>query len=249
MKEDPELLIVKFGTTSVCDPDSLDFKEKWIQSVGEDIKALIGKGIKVVVFTSGGLATGRKRLKKFDHPASFSENANILGALGLAELLHAWQKNFDLVGLSTAPLSIREEDLETTEICALIKEMALQNIVPIINENIPLQRHFNNDALAANLCNKVGAAQFILFTDTDGVFSDNPKTNSKAIQLKELSIRQFDIGLADTAGSLGSGGMRAKLSSAIKVKEQGIETLIANGTILHPISRLDHRKRYTRLVE
>lgn len=249
MKEDTELLIVKFGTTSVCDLPSLDIKEDWIQSVGEDIKVLLAKGIKVVVFTSGGLATGRKRLKKFDQPSSLFENPNLLGAIGLTALLHAWQKNFDLVGLPNATLSIREEDLETTDICSLIQEMTRHNIVPIINENIPLQHHFNNDALAANFCKKVGATRFILFTDTDGVFSDNPKTNSTAIQLPELSIAQFDIGLQDTTDSPGSGGMRAKLSAAIKVKEQGIETLIANGTILHPISGLDDRKRYTRLVE
>lgn len=249
MKDDHQLLVVKFGTTSVCESESLKIKEDWIQSVAMDIKSLLAKSTKVVVFTSGGLATGRRRIAQFEHSSLPSNNPRLLGAIGLTELLYTWQKNFDLVGLSTAPLSIREEDLDNTEICSLIQEMTALNIIPIINENIPLQSHFNNDSLAANICKKVGATRFILFTDTDGVFTDNPKTNPKAIQLEELSIKKLDIGLEDTADSLGSGGMRAKLSSAIKVKAQGIDTLIANGTVLHPISRLTSRKGFTSLVD
>jgi len=249
MIDDHQLLVVKFGTTSVCEPESLKIKEDWIQSVASDIKSVLAEGTKIVVFTSGGLATGRRRMTKFEHAQSLSDKPKLLGAIGLNELLYTWQKNFDLVGLSSAPLSIREEDLDSTEICALIREMTALNIIPIINENIPLQSHFNNDSLAAMICKKIGATQFILFTDTNGVFTDNPKTNPKAVQLEELSIKKLNIGLEDTADSLGSGGMRAKLSSAVKVKEQGIDTLIANGTALHPISRLTSRKGFTRLVD
>ena len=249
MKNDHQLLVVKFGTTSVCEPESLKIREDWIQSVASDIKLRLLEGTKVVIFTSGGLATGRRRLAKFDPGLPLPDHPKLLGAIGLNELLYTWQKNFDRVGLSTAPLSIREEDLDSTDICDLIKEMTTRNIIPIINENIPLQNHFNNDSLAAMICKKIGATRFILFTDTDGVYTDNPKTNPKAVQLEELSIEKLDIGLEDTADSLGSDGMRAKLSSAIKVKEQGIDTLIANGTALYPISRLTSRKGFTRLVD
>lgn len=245
MKIENELIVLKFGTTSVCDNKTLVIKEKWIQTVAEEVKKLIEQGNKVVIFTSGGLATGKKIAEKNFLNKKLLKNKNLIGALGLGKLLYKWQENFDVMGVQTATLTIRNEDLDTTSVCNIIIEMVKNKIVPIINENIPLQSNFNNDELAANVCKRIAASKFVLFTDTNGIYSDNPKINPNAKHIKELNIENINIGLSEDNNSLGSGGMHAKLNSAIKVYNQGIKTIIANGTNLYPLSNLKNRDKFT----
>lgn len=241
------MIVLKFGTTSVCDVDTLEVREDWIQSVAKEVKSLLEAGEQTVIFSSGGLATGRKRLQEQLPVEQLFKNKNLLGAVGLSELLFKWQKNFELVGVPTATLVIREEDLALTEVCELIKMMAGNGIIPIINENIPLQSHFNNDELAAKICRLLNADQFVLFTDTDGVFTDNPKTNPQAKHLQEINIYDVNIGLEQQQAGLGSGGMKAKLASAIKVRQEGIATIITNGTDFYPIRNLQNEAKCTGL--
>jgi len=97
---------------------------------------LIANGNRVIIFSSGGLATGKKRGKNALKDNLLLQNKNLLGALGLSELLFKWQKSFDKVGLPSATLTIREEDIETTPICKLIAEMienGITQIKPISN--------------------------------------------------------------------------------------------------------------------
>ncbi len=242
-----ELIILKFGTTSVCNTETLAIREDWIQTVAEDVKQLIEEGNQVVIFTSGGLATGRKNFKRHDNKSSLLQNKNLLGALGLSELLFKWQQNFELVGLQAAGLTIREEDVATTAIIDLIQEMLVHGIIPVINENIPLQTGFNNDELAATVCKAIKATKFILFTDTDGVFTDNPKTNPNAEHLDLLNINELNIKFNKNSLCLGTGGMEAKLIAASKIKKIGIDTIITNGVDLHPILNLNHQQKYTLL--
>lgn len=243
------IMVLKFGTTSVCDIKTLQIREDWIQTVAKDVKLLIEKGTKVVVFTSGGLATGLKRGNILLNNKKLLKNKNIIGAIGLSELLFKWQKNFEKIGIQAATLTIREEDIESTSICELIQKMIENEIVPIINENIPLQENFNNDELAAKICKKIKATKFVLFTDTDGIFTDNPKTNPNAKHLNEININSVNINLGNNNSNLGTGGMEAKLESAIQVKKQGIDTIIANGLNLHPISNLENQQKHTVLKD
>lgn len=239
------MIVLKFGTTSVCDIKTLEIREDWIQSVAKDVKELRDAGNQIIIFTSGGLATGKKRIKQYLKEEQILQNKNLLGAIGLSELLFKWQKNFEIIGIQTATLTIREEDIESTQVCRLITAMVENGIVPIINENIPLQMNFNNDELAAKICGKLKASRFVLFTDTDGIFTDNPKTNQNAKHLKTININEINIGLEEEHAELGSGGMKAKLDSAIKVKRKGIETIIANGTTFHPIRNLANEEKHT----
>ena len=95
----------------------------------------------------------------------------------------------------------------------------------------------------------MNASQFVLFTDTDGIFTDNPKINSNAKHIQEIKINEIDIVLSDVSSGLGSGGMKAKLAAAISVKKLGIDTMIANGTDLHPLRNLVNKEKHTLLKE
>ena len=70
-----------------------------------------------------------------------------------------------------------------------------------------------------------------MFSDIDGVYSDNPKTNPDAKLIETVeSIPELrkSIKIGDT-NAFGTGGMETKIQAAEKVTEYGIEMLLANG--------------------
>ncbi|MEM7297317.1 MAG: hypothetical protein AAF391_03525 [Bacteroidota bacterium] len=243
------LTVLKFGTTSVCDSSTLAIRDNWMLTVAEDVKDLLTHGQGVLIFSSGGLATGKKRAIKSNLNQEILLDKNTLGAIGLSELLFKWQQAFDRVGLSTATLTITEDDVTNTPVCSLIERLLDQGITPIINENIPLQTSFNNDELAARICNELAAERFVLFTDTDGIYTDNPKTNPDAEHLQSVNINDLNLNVDDQNAGLGSGGMKAKLEAAIKVKRTGTRTIIANGVDMHPLRNLGNAEKCTILLE
>lgn len=115
-----ELIVLKFGTTSVCDSDTLAIREDWIKTVAKDIKKLQEGGNKVIVFSSGGLATGKKNLSKKGTDSVLMESKKVLGVLGLSELLYKWQKNLETEELLAATIAMRNTDIDSTNVCELI---------------------------------------------------------------------------------------------------------------------------------
>ncbi len=87
-----------------------------------------------------------------------------------------------------------------------------------------------------------------MFTDTNGVFSDNPKTNPTAKHLKTLNINELNIDFNEILLTLGNGDMEAKLVVASKIKRIGVDTIITNGVDLYPISNLKNAQKYTLLL-
>ena len=80
----------------------------------------------------------------------------------------------------------------------------------------------------------------ILFSDIDGVYSDNPKTNpnAKLIETVEnIAELRKSIKIGST-NSFGTGGMETKIQAAEKVTEYGIELLLANGGKENSLTRL-----------
>lgn len=245
----PKISVLKFGTTSVCDTATMAIRHAWMQTVAHDIRTLLAQGQQIIVFSSGGLATGRLLTKHAQASSKDVFSKQLLGAVGLSELLYHWQQCLAQEQVVAAPMLIRRDDLENTEVIRVIKDLLDKGIVPVINENIPLQTTFDNDSLAAAVCQAVAADQFILFTDTNGVYSDNPKHNANAHHLSELNINTLSITTKSSDAGLGSGGMQAKLAAAIRIKRLGVYTIIANGQDKHPLSNVQIPGKHTVLVD
>ena len=71
----------------------------------------------------------------------------------------------------------------------------------------------------------------ILFSDIDGIYTDNPKTNKNAKLIEEVkSIPELrkSIKIGET-NSFGTGGIETKIQAAEKTTVYGIPLLLANG--------------------
>ncbi len=109
-------------------------------------------------------------------------------------------------------------------------------VVPVINENDTTTTDEisfgDNDFLAAQVAILVGAELLVLLTDTDGLYTADPRDGPGARARRARSrtsrrSRALDIGHATSP--LGSGGMRSKVVAAEMATAAGIPTVIANG--------------------
>ncbi|MCI5667044.1 MAG: glutamate 5-kinase, partial [Spirochaetia bacterium] len=71
----------------------------------------------------------------------------------------------------------------------------------------------------------------LLFSDIDGIYTDNPKTNPQAKLIEKVdSIPELrkEITIGET-NAFGTGGIETKIQAANKVTEYGIQMILANG--------------------
>src|SRR5205807_10284681 len=89
----------------------------------------------------------------------------------------------------------------------------------------------DNDFLAAQVAILTSADLLVLLTDTDGLFSADPRRRADAELVSEVtdfeSLVELEIG--HSTSPLGSGGMRSKVVAADMATAAGIRTVICNG--------------------
>ena len=110
-----------------------------------------------------------------------------------------------------------------------------EGVVPIINENDSVSFEEDsigdNDNLSALTSILWGADLLVLFSDIDGVYSDNPKTNpdAKLVQtVRDIDELRKQITIGET-NSFGTGGIETKLQAAQKCFAYNIPVILANG--------------------
>jgi glutamate 5-kinase len=109
------------------------------------------------------------------------------------------------------------------------------DVVPVINENDTTTTDEisfgDNDFLAAQLAILVGADLLVLLTDTDGLYTGDPRSDPAAELVGQVTdfeaLEALSIG--HQTGPLGSGGMRSKVVAAEMATAAGIPTVICNG--------------------
>jgi len=108
--------------------------------------------------------------------------------------------------------------------------------VPVVNENDTTATDEitfgDNDFLAAQVAILLDARLLVLLTNTDGLFTADPKIDRDARFISEVSdfaeLSTFDVG--EHTSVFGSGGMRSKVAAAEMASESGVAAAICNGT-------------------
>ena len=125
--------------------------------------------------------------------------------------------------------------------------------MPVINENDTTATDEisfgDNDFLAAQVAVLLGADLLVLLTDTDGLYTGDPRRTPARRSCGGLAtstaLEGMQIGHATSP--LGSGGMRSKVVAAEMATAAGIATVIANGLRPDALGRaLDGEREGTR---
>src|SRR5947208_3614186 len=110
------------------------------------------------------------------------------------------------------------------------------DVTPVINENDTTTTDEisfgNNDFLAAQVAILLKAEELLLFTDTDGLYSADPRRRADAELIPVVAdfqtLDSLEIGVSSSP--IGSGGMRSKVVAAEMATAAGIPARITNGT-------------------
>ena len=139
------------------------------------------------------------------------------------------------------------EDTKKAQVKNIIESMLEQNIVPLINENIPLLAEYVNDQLAVRIAKIVGADALIFLTDVAGLYCGDPKSDPNATLISE--VRDISDELRKIAGSssygAGTGGMSTKINAAEIAANFGCHSAIASGEKLSPLKSISNGMRCT----
>jgi len=230
-------LVVKIGSSLVTNHgQGLDRPAiaEWARQVAQ----LRSLGHDVVLVSSGAIAEGMQRLGWSKRPHSMHElqAAAAVGQMGLVEV---YESSFREHGMRTAQVLLTHADLADRQRylnarSTLLTLLAL-GVIPIINENDTVVtdeiRFGDNDTLGALVTNLIEADRLVILTDTDGLYSADPRKDPAATLVREG--RASDPSLEEMAGGAGSaigrGGMITKVVAAKRAARSGADTHIASG--------------------
>lgn len=239
-----ECVVVKVGTSTITYPNG-KMHLKRIDHLVREISDLKNQGYKILLVSSGAIATGMNHIGMSKKPDDIPER-QALAAIGQGVLLHIYEKFFAEYGQTAAQVLLTRDNYtnhsQYSRSRDALRALLSMDVVPIINENDAVSvdelKIGDNDNLSAIVASLVDADVLIILSDIDGVYTDNPQKNSDACLIGEIDEITPEVErLAGGAGSgLGTGGMMTKIQAAKIAMNSGATMVIAPGNRENVIS-------------
>jgi glutamate 5-kinase len=231
-------LVVKLGSSIVAD-DAGEVRADVLASVCEQVAARHRAGDAVVIVTSGAIARGMRVMELPVRPSGMDE-LQAASAVGQGKLYRAYDELLQERGVPSAQvlltffdMSARSHYLNARQ---TLRKLLDWRVVPVINENDTTTTDEisfgDNDFLAAQVAILLDADLLLLLTDTDGLYTADPRRYRTARHVPEVSDFELleKIDIAVSTSPLGSGGMRSKVVAAEMATAAGIPAVIASGS-------------------
>jgi glutamate 5-kinase len=229
--------VVKLGSSIVAE-DSGEVRHDVLTEVCDEVAARQAAGDEVVIVTSGAIARGMRVMSLPVRPRAI-EDLQAASAVGQGKLFRVYDELLRERGVTAAQvlltffdMSARTHYLNARQTLGRLLEW---RVVPVINENDTTTTDEisfgDNDFLAAQVAILINADQLVLLTDTDGLYTADPRVDPSAELLGEVTDFEALGGLeiGHSTSPLGSGGMRSKVVAAEMATAAGIPTVICNG--------------------
>jgi len=249
-----QTVIIKIGSSLLIDDDRNAVNADWLRSVASDIAMLRADGKNVVVVSSGAIALGSRGLGITGRALAIEEK-QAAAATGQVTLAHAWREALAIHDIRVAQILLSPEDTETRRrhlnARATMSSLLGLGAVPVVNENDTVAtaeiRFGDNDRLAARVAAMISADLLILLSDIDGLYSGNPRHDTAARHVPEVTaITDTVMAMAGTANaSYASGGMVTKLEAARIAMNAGCGMIICDGRGAQPVGGLIDGGRHT----
>jgi len=227
-------IVIKIGT-SILKTRRESFSGREHTRVCQEIHALIKKGRRPVLVSSGAIALGMKSCGFKKRPKEMAE-LQACAAIGQGKLMHAYESFFAKKKVHTAQLLLTRDGLEDRKrfLCArnTLEALLKRDILPIVNENDTIAveeiAFGDNDILSVHVAHLVGADLLINLSDAEG-FLLRDGTRVREVTSEDEIDNKLLMHLADTKREETVGGMRAKLQAARVAMRLGIPFMIVNG--------------------
>src|SRR6185503_13262123 len=230
-------VVLKLGSSIVAD-DGGELRADVLGRVCDAVASLRQDGAEVIVVTSGAIARGIRVMDLPRRPSAIDE-LQAASAVGQGKLYPVYDQLLRDRGVMSAQVLLTFFDLSARlhylNARQTLRKLLDWGVVPVINENDTTTTDEisfgDNDFLAAQVAILIAADQLVLLTDTDGVYTADPRVDPGARLVREVTDFEAlaPMAIGHAAGPLGSGGMRSKVVAAEMATAAGIRTVVGNG--------------------
>ena len=242
--EDFRRVVIKVGSALLVDRGQGRLRHAWLAALAEDIADLHGRGVDVVVVSSGAVALGRTVLG-LPPGALRLEESQASAAVGQIALARYWTEALGHHDIVAGQVLVTPRDTEERRrylnARATVQKLLEVRAVPVVNENDTVAtaeiRYGDNDRLAARVATMIDADVLVLFSDIDGLYTAPPHTDPQARHLPvvERVTAEIEAMAGGPASELSRGGMRTKIEAAKIAASGGTHMIIADGRAKNPL--------------
>lgn len=239
-------IVIKIGSSSIVNNKTKKINSKWMTKLCKDIEKF-HKNKSIIIVCSGAIALGSNLIKK-NKDLRKLEDKQAAASVGQIELAYQWRQNLKEHKINIAQVLLTLEDSEVRKrylnARKTINTLLTNKIIPVVNENDTVAteeiRYGDNDRLAARVAQMIDADLLILLSDVDGLYDKNPTKNKDAKKISEIfKITRLIEQMANSqTSSLGSGGMKTKISAAKICMNNGCDTIITNSEKKQPLTSI-----------
>lgn len=226
--------VIKIGSSSLTS-DEGGLNRSKIEFFAGELASLHQEGFQPLLVTSGAVAAGFTEIGYRKRPRHLHEK-QAAAAVGQALLMQAYQEAFSRYEIGVAQILLTRSDfsdrLRIHNALMTIEELLRRRVVPVINENDTVSvnelKFGDNDTLSALVANLVKASHLLILTDTEGIYTEDPRKNANARRIEK--VEQITEELFQIAGgsgsSVGTGGMRSKVEAARIATRGGVPVFV-----------------------
>ena len=260
---DAKRVVVKVGSSSLTtsgggiDPDR-------VRTLVEALVAARGRGVEVVLVSSGAIAAGLTPLGLARRPRDLATQ-QAAASVGQGLLVHRYTAELAAHGITAGQVLLTVDDVTRRShhqnAYRTFARLLDLGVLPVVNENDTVAtteiRFGDNDRLAALVAHLVHADLLLLLSDVDGLFTAGPDRAGSTLLPEvhgEADLAHIRLGRAT---GVGTGGMQTKVEAARIATGAGVPVVLAEagqagralageavGTLFHPTGR----RRPTRLL-
>ena len=231
-------IVIKVGTSTLTHQNG-HINLRRVEKLCRVISDLKNEGYEIILVSSGAIGMGVGKLSLNEKPTDIPTK-QAAAAVGQCELMYIYDKQFAEYNHTIAQLLITRFDIENevnhTNFKNTVSRLLEFGALPIINENDTVSTEEivigDNDTLGAVVATSISADLLVILSDIDGLYTADPHTDPNAELISVVDEITPEIyALAKGRGTkLATGGMRTKLNAATIAAEDGISTIIANGS-------------------
>lgn len=229
-------VVVKVGSSTLTHPSTGLLNIRRMESLCKVLSDIKNEGHELILVSSGAIAMGMGKLGFKEKPQSLP-GKQAVASIGQCELMYTYDKLFSQYNHTIGQVLLTNEDIEhRKENCInTIEKLLSFSCIPVINENDTISTSEieigDNDTLGAVVAKSIHANLYIILSDIDGLYTDDPTKNKDAQLISVVkTIDESILKLAgDSSSKVGTGGMITKLQAAQIVTKANCDMIIANG--------------------
>jgi glutamate 5-kinase len=225
-------VVVKVGSSSISGLNTAQ-----IAPLIDALAQAHGRGVEVVLVSSGAIATGIPYLKLDARPTDLATQ-QAAAAVGQNVLIYRYQESLDRFHIVAGQVLLTAGDLQDTKHRSnarrAMERLLGLRILPIVNENDTVATHEirfgDNDRLAALVSQLVQADLLVLLSDVDALYT-RPPTQPGAERIDHVSVDDELLGI-EYGGigntGVGTGGASTKVAAAKLAAGSGTAVLLTS---------------------